>query len=694
MASTTERIIVNVESEELQRLIGLLQDAGTEFSRVEDAADSVDLSGFNNSVGQLNDNVATIKNLNLAETVKSIGGSFNEVASKLKFFEDTLRQAGEAAEDPFSKNLANAGAAAAGWGSTILEVTGTTLELGGAIAQIAAVLPSFAAMKTAIVGAFTAARTAIVAFLTTMTLSTGIIGAFVVTAAFVVNRLLAIRAASAETEAAFAELMAQTERNRQSLNEYFSTFTQFTDQYARLEQAREAADASRDQANSYIARSIALQRESLGLYSEELAGMERIANTQEIRMRYMEQESVQLDIQNMLLGGVSEAEVARVTQMKFQAWYAGQTADELDRWLDTAPQINQELLVTSEQMGNINARISDFAGGLVGWFQRLGETSEENVERVSTSVNRVRQDIEALVRARNALEDSLDQRLARVLEDDSLELRIARQNLYIQATADQQAILLQLWEQEDAAAEQRRQAQLEADAEAERQRLEAAREAQRQRDEIRRRDVEAIESSLAATQEFLERELALFDESNQNKMNLLFGGGEFEELNGKMQTSIMNMSEKGAASLGVLNKAMVDMAGGFASSMGEALMSGERVDKALKKSLAAMLSSLGQTYLAQGAALLIPPPFNPLGNPAAGATMMGIGGAMLGLSAAFGGIGGGKKESTKSPSTPKSSEGGKSMNYSVMNNFGFVSDRRAVAREVADTTRTAARRGQ
>jgi hypothetical protein len=107
-----------------------------------------------------------------------------------------------------------------------------------------------------------------------------------------------------------------------------------------------------------------------------------------------------------------------------------------------------------------------------------------------------------------------------------------------------------------------------------------------------------------------------------------------------------------------------------------------------------MLSSLGQTYLAQGAALLIPPPFNPIGNPAAGATMLGLGGGMLGLAAAFGAVGGGAKGGKKSPATPKESEAGKSNNVSVMNNFGFVSDRRAVARDVADTTRTAVRRGQ
>jgi hypothetical protein len=697
MASTTERIIIDVDSEELQRLIQLLGDAGSEFTQVENAASNVDLSQFNDGLRSVNNNVATIKNLNIAETVKSIGGTFNEVSSKLKFFEQALKDVGESAENPFAQNLALAGSAAVGYSGFALEAAGTTLELGGALAQIAAVLPpitgltaSLGAAWAAISGAFVAAKTALVAFLTTMTLSTGIIGAFVITAAFVVNRLMAIRAENKALEEAYADLAAQTDRNRQSLNEYYSTFTQFTDQYIRLQEARESADASIEQANTYLARSIALQRDSLGLYSEEESLLSGRVETSQLRMRYMEQESVQLDIQNMLLAGISEAEIARVTQMKFQAWYTGQTANELERWLDTAPQINQELLVTSEQMGNINAQISDFAGGLVGWFQRLGATSEENVERVSRSVSRVRTDIEALIRTRNSLEDSLDARLARVLEDDSLELRISRQNLYIQSTAEQQALLLQIWEREDIAADER----VQAEEERIRQRLQAEQEAQRQRDEIRQRDVQSIEASLAETQAYLERELALFDEANQNKMNLVFGGGEFEELSGKMQTSLMNMSEEGASALGVLNGSMTDMASGFASSLGSALMSGERVDKALQKALGGMLSSLGQTYLAQGAALLIPPPFNPLGNPAAGATMMTLGGSMLGLAAAFGAVGGGSKTSKKSPSTPKANEAGKSSNVSVMNNFGFVSDRRAVARDVADTTRTAVRRGQ
>ena len=697
MASTTERIIIDVDSEELQKLIQLLGDAGSEFTQVENAASNVDLSQFNDGLRSVNNNVATIKNLNIAETVKSIGGTFNEVSSKLKFFEQALKDVGESAENPFAQNLALAGSAAVGYSGFALEAAGTTLELGGAIAQIAAVLPpvtgltaSLGAAWAAISGAFVAAKTALVAFLTTMTLSTGIIGAFVITAAFVVNRLMAIRAENKALEEAYADLAAQTERNRQSLNEYYSTFTQFTDQYIRLQEARESADASIEQANTYLARSIALQRDSLGLYSEEESLLSGRIETSQLRMRYMEQESVQLDIQNMLLAGISEAEIARVTQMKFQAWYTGQTANELDRWLDTAPQINQELLVTSEQMGNINAQISDFAGGLVGWFQRLGERSEENVDRVSRSVNRVRTDIEALARARNSLEDSLDARLARVLEDDSLEQRIARERLYIQSTAEQQGLLLQLWEREDAAAEERRQREVQAQ--------EAHVEDLLYLSEYRaRREQEILEDSFNNMQMRMDESIASIMEPAQRRTELLFGGGDYEQIaenNEKLAKSIMEMSDEGASALGVLNGSMTDMASGFASSLGSALMSGERVGKALQEALGGMLSSLGQTYLAQGAALLIPPPFNPLGNPAAGATMMTLGGGMLGIAAAFGAVGAGAKTSKKSPSTPKANEAGKSSNVSVMNNFGFVSDRRAVARDVADTTRTAVRRGQ
>jgi hypothetical protein len=74
--------------------------------------------------------------------------------------------------------------------------------------------------------------------------------------------------------------------------------------------------------------------------------------------------------------------------------------------------------------------------------------------------------------------------------------------------------------------------------------------------------------------------------------------------------------------------------------MTSAITSGERIDKALKKALSGMLKTLGSTYLAQGTALMIPPPYNPQGNPAAGKVMLGVGAGMLALGMAFGGGGG------------------------------------------------------
>lgn len=688
MASTTERIIVNVESEELQRLIGLLQDAGTEFSRVDEAADSVDLSGFNSSVGQLNDNVATIKNLNLAETVKSIGGSFNEVSSKLKFFEQALKDVGEAADNPFAKNLAEAGSAAVGYSAFALEAAGTTIELGAAIAQIVTVITAAggvtaaaSAAWAALSGAVVAAQAAVVAFAATITVATAGIAAAVIAVVAAIGFLIK-SFIDAEREA--ARLTAAINENRDALNEYYSTFTEFTDQFSRLQEAREAADATLERTNVYLARQIALQRESLGLYDGAEAAIDRTLQQAEIRLRYMEQESVQLDIQNMLLGGVDQENIMRVTSLKFQAWYASQTADELERWLDTAPQINRELLVTEEQMGNINASISDFAGGLVGWFQRLGETSEENVERVSSSVNRVRQDIEALVRARNTLEDSLDQRLARVLEDDSLEQRTARQNLYIQATAEQQAFLLQLWEQEDTAAEERLQRELEREQERKNKLIGDSEALQAHLDEQAR----ITADRMAREEAIRSQNLEAFKSDIEARYEMLHGFSiSYEEMTNKQIQNISKLTDNQSKALGFTRTSFAEIGAASVTALATAAGEGKSAVDALK-------ATIGQELVARGTAAIFDGVIKTAqGNPM-GLAITAAGTAAVAAGAALGASGAKTTATKKSPSTARQPAPGRNSDVSVMNNFGFVSDRRAVAREVADTTRTAVRRGQ
>lgn len=694
MGSTTERIIVDVDSAQLQSLVQQLGEATVGFENVAGAADGADLSQFNDGISQINANVGTLTRLNLAETVKSIGGTFNEVSSKLKFFETALKDIGNAAENPFARNLAVAGSAVVGYSGFALEAAGTTLELGAALAQIVTVFASLggasaiaSAAYAALTGAVVAAKAAVVAFAATVTVATAGIAAAVLAVVAAVAYLITSFIDAKKEAAALTEAM---NANRDALNEYYGTFTEFTDQFTGLQAAREAADATLERTNVYLARQIALQRESLGLYEGAESAVDETLRQAEIRLRYFEQQSVQLDIQAMLLAGANQEDIMRVENLKFQAFYSAQTVDSMERWLDTAPQINQELLVTDEQMGNINSRISSFAGGLVGWFQTLGEESEEATTRSAGAASSIAREIDSLVRAREALDDSITARAQRVFEGDSVEQMIARQRLLRDATAEQAVFLLGIFEREDEAyAERARVEQERAEAE--------ARRLQEERDELQRdlneraritAERQAVEEAARAA------ELASVRMFNQNKMNLLFGGGEFTDQSEEMQKSLTNMSEEGASSLGVLNSSMNDLAAGFGSSMGAALMSGERVDKALKKALAGMLSSLGQTYLAQGAALMIPPPFNPLGNPVAGGTMLGVGALMMATSAAFGGVGGAKGAGKKAPSAPKNVESGKSSSVSVMNNFGFVSDRRAVARDVADTTRTAVRRGQ
>jgi len=156
----------------------------------------------------------------------------------------------------------------------------------------------------------------------------------------------------------------------------------------------------------------------------------------------------------------------------------------------------------------------------------------------------------------------------------------------------------------------------------------------------RGKENEILERIRLEEQAARESELLALQEFQQRRMDLIFGGGDFDSLSSELQVKISEMSENSAASLGVLNSAMLELSDGFATSLTSAITSGERIDRALKKALSGMLTSLGSTYIAQGTALMIPPPYNPLGNPAAGKVMLGVGTGMLALGMAFGGGGG------------------------------------------------------
>lgn len=578
----------------------LLTTATNTMANAISGADS-DLRGMGQAadtaasgVNSLNDNVQLLANLQVAETVKSIGGTFMELSGHLRAVEDGFRATAETIQDPFIGRIAEGGAALASFGSIAFEVTGTGLELGAAVAQVVSILPQLGTITASITAGFTAAKAAVAGFLATMTVATGGIAAAAVALGYGIERYIAYREQVALTNEAIAEAARQNERNAQTLRDYFDTFAQQTDQAAIMADIQEQAAQSQNDANTYIARTIALRAEELGAYEDEIDNLERIELLNDAKMRFMETAAAQAQIESMLLGGISEQEVARVLNLQFQAEAAALTTDELRIWLETLPLINQELQFTEEQTRRTFQLYSDFLSNFLE-----GDEMEPLTESTRSYTS--------------ALEEQAKV-LAEIVALQATEAEIAIKREEFTARQIEQQMLLN-----EQLKEANRIQQLKAQNEA------------------------ILAEKALIEQEMRDAELIELDAYNQRRMDLLFGGGDFSSLSKGFQEQLSQMSENGASSLGVLNTAMQDMAVGFTNSMTSAITSGERIDKALKKALSGMLKSLGSTYLAQGTALMIPPPYNPLGNPPAGKIMMGVGAGMLALGMAFGGGGGEKK---------------------------------------------------
>lgn len=126
-----------------------------------------------------------------------------------------------------------------------------------------------------------------------------------------------------------------------------------------------------------------------------------------------------------------------------------------------------------------------------------------------------------------------------------------------------------------------------------------------------------------------------------------------------------------------------DLASASATSLAASLANGENASKALKKMLGEQLVAMGTAAVAEGAIEVIPgPTFNPFGF-----AKIAAGGIAIATGTAMGGSGG----ASPSVATPRAV--GNSSNVSIQSNFGFIGDRRAAARDVAEVSRDAQRRG-
>ena len=148
---------------------------------------------------------------------------------------------------------------------------------------------------------------------------------------------------------------------------------------------------------------------------------------------------------------------------------------------------------------------------------------------------------------------------------------------------------------------------------------------------------------------------------------------------------------------------LADGLSGAFEGLGAALVEGgSAIPKLLGQLLGDILVQVGRTQLALGAINLIPPPFNPAGNPAAGAAQIALGAAAItlgsALGAAAGGAGGGGGRSAASApqalgsfSAPVPQQTTQVSNTTV--NFGFVTDPDAAAKALVNAQDSARRLG-
>jgi hypothetical protein len=355
-----------------------LSGADSELRNMGGAA-AVAATGVNN----LNDNVQLLTNLQIAETVKSIGGTFMELSGHLRAVEDAFRATADTIADPFIARMAEGGATVASFGAIAFEVAGTGLELGAAVAQVVSILPQLGAITAAVSAGFVAAKAAIMAFAASITVATAGFAAAAVAIGYGIERFIAYRQQVALTNEAIAESARQTQRNAATLRDYFTTFSQQTDQAEIMAGIQEQSAQAQNDANTYIARTIALRYEELGLLDDEIAGLERTELLNDAKMAFMETRRAQLQIETMLMQGLSQEEVASALNLQFMGEAASLTTDQLRTWLATLPAINEELQRTEETSRTVFELYSRLVSSFIQGTEPTGITSEATDSVVS-----------------------------------------------------------------------------------------------------------------------------------------------------------------------------------------------------------------------------------------------------------------------------------------------------------------------
>lgn len=158
--------------------------------------------------------------------------------------------------------------------------------------------------------------------------------------------------------------------------------------------------------------------------------------------------------------------------------------------------------------------------------------------------------------------------------------------------------------------------------------------------------------------------------------------GRSEEAMSRFKDRMDSLGKGARGTLKTMSTAIQGFGSATQAGLAAAFGTTEKFSKAFAASMGSALISSGVKLGWEGVAALVS------GNPM-GAGMLAVGTGMVGAGRAMGGA-------TKAPEAKKEKDStpmGSNMQIQVLNQFGFVGDRRAAAREVADTVDEARRRG-
>lgn len=695
---TTANIDVRVNSQELETFINNLNEADRELRAVASSADAASSAANNfgsstltatSDIAKLNSNVKTLVALEIGQTFNNLAGSFEQLGQHVGELENYFREVAATTRNPLVQSLAEGAAATANFSEENSALITSVLKVIAAVASLGGVLVPKMAAITAAVGTAWAGITStlgLVASLGAGAAAVVVAGAAAAGAAIVAlggvvvwgtTKLVQYLFSLDDVAVAMRENISNVRAQQDAITELNRAYVELTPQMQRVAELEEEVNSIRQESSQYMANVIADQAEALGLYQQQEETAQRALLTAEARNRWLQTEEAQLMINTMLQGGIEEAEIARVMTLQAQARFNRLSTEELQEQLRLLPQIVEEtdqVVLSAEAHGRVLAAVSNLAGAIVGFFQ--GPPAREDTG-VGGTIRGIRREAQGALGDLNQLAAANDAAFRALFADEEgLQLTPEIESLYRQATEEQQRFLLDLWTAQDDFLEE----SAEADRLALEERLEQQREFQRQLDEEAARTRARMDREEAARAESLED----FKADIEERYELLHGYSlAYEEMTSRQIQNVARMSDEQAKVVGGARTMFAEVGAASITALAKAAGEGKSAADAIK-------AVIGEELVARGTAAIFSGAIKTAGGNPMGLLEIAAGTAAVAAGTAMGASkGAGGRASPSVPSTPA----GETMTQYTNLSFGFVGDRRAVGREVADVQEDARRRG-